>query len=373
MEFFCRKLEFDILKMEDSSVKRNENGKGGFEMNRIRLVHVDTLSCEPILRRTPNGELLCISQCGGTYEPASENRVYAFHSKDNGESWSEPESIYPEDGNAVYATEVMVYDGVITAFLTIHHGHFLNWKCVMMKSYDSGYTWENAGAPPHLPTYAFIRGKIQLENGHILIPYHSYPVTQEMNDRVLKERGFDGACWHTNAEYVENGVLISTDKGKTFDRYPANRMDMSEGWIWSEPTIVELGDGTIAMLMRKCRSGWLWRCDSRDGGRTWSEVYNTHILNPSNKPKLIKIPDGRIALIHTPNNEGMGNGKWGKRFPLSIWISNDDMKTWGYREVVTDFPGSYSYSDGFYENGHILFTVEYNRHDILFIDHEIRE
>ncbi|MDF2724215.1 MAG: hypothetical protein K0Q59_3890, partial [Paenibacillus sp.] len=29
-------------------------------MNKIRLVHRDHLSCEPILRRCPNGELVCV-------------------------------------------------------------------------------------------------------------------------------------------------------------------------------------------------------------------------------------------------------------------------------------------------------------------------
>ena len=340
-------------------------------MAKITTIFKDTLSCEPILRRTQNGELLCICQCGGTTEPAPENRVYTFHSKDHGITWSDPVSIYPEDGNAVYNTEVMVYNGIITAFLTLHSGRFLDWKCVMMQSADNGYTWKNAGSPPHFPDFTFVRGMIELNNGNILIPYQYYPITQEMNDRIVSERGTQSGCWETKASYVESGVIISCDKGESYQRHSANKMDMSDGWIWSEPTIVELSDGTISMITRKCRSGWLWRCDSNDGGVTWGELYNTNIPNPSNKPKLIKIPDGRIALIHTPNNEGMINGKWAERFPLSLWISDDDMKTWSYQTNLTDQKGSYSYSDGIYENGHILFTIELNRKDILFIDHKI--
>lgn len=45
-------------------------------MNRLRLVHRNTLSCEPILRRMENGEMLCVSQCGDVTEPAPGNRVY---------------------------------------------------------------------------------------------------------------------------------------------------------------------------------------------------------------------------------------------------------------------------------------------------------
>ena len=51
---------------------------------RIRQIHTNTLSCEPLLERTANGELLCVCQCDGTREPDIQNRVYAFHSKDDG-------------------------------------------------------------------------------------------------------------------------------------------------------------------------------------------------------------------------------------------------------------------------------------------------
>src|SRR5699024_5895343 len=80
-------------------------------MAKLRLVHRDTLSCETILRRAPNGELFIVSQCGDVSEPAPLNRVYIFHSKDNGQTWSKGQSVYPEDGRAVYATEVTVLGG----------------------------------------------------------------------------------------------------------------------------------------------------------------------------------------------------------------------------------------------------------------------
>lgn len=44
---------------------------------------------------------------------------------------------------------------------------------------------------------------------------------------------------------------------------------------------------------------------------------------------------------------------------------------YGTEVMVTDFPGSYCYPDGFYEEGHILFTIEINRHEILFFDSQV--
>lgn len=336
---------------------------------KIKEIYTNSLSCEPIVRRTANGELLCICQCDGAREPHPDNRVYAFHSSDNGENWSKRENIYPEDGNAVYCTEVAVEGDEITAYLTVHNGGFFVWKCVMMKSYDNGYTWENAGPPPHLPEYTFIRGRIHTKNGNILIPYQHYPINNEKYQKVLNDDRPISIKFvqEAGAPFCETGVLISDDNGKTYEKHCASQMDMSQNWIWAEPTLAELSDGRIAMLMRKCESGYLWYTESADGGKSWSQTVKTDIPNPSNKPKLIKFGN-KIALLHTPNNK---EGKWAKRYPLSLWISDDDMKSWKYQTVLTDFPGSYSYSDGFYEDGHIMFTIEHNRHTILFFDVEL--
>ena len=330
----------------------------------IRQIHTNTLACEPLLERCANGELLCVCQCDGTYEPAPENRVYAFHSADNGETWSKKESIYPEDGQAVYATELTVFGDEITAYLTVHSGRFIDWKCCMMKSFDNGYTWKNYGTPPFFPEYTFMRPTLVKRNGDILMPYQYYPVTREEHDRLLYEETKPKKFIGTNTEtpYCESGVLYSTDGGKSYEKYTACRMDQSAGWIWSEPTVAELSDGSVAMLMRKNQTGWLYRCDSKDGGRTWGEYYQTDIPNPSNKPRLIPLDNGRIALLHTPS------ATLGKRFPLELWISDDDMHTWSEKIRLTDFPGSYSYSDGFYEDGHIRFVIEHNRHTILYFD-----
>lgn len=341
-------------------------------MIKITEVETSSLSCEPFLRRCENGELICVCQCDGPWEPHKDNRVFFWHSQDDGKTWGKRTLLYPEDGNAVYCTELTAADGVLTAYLTLHSGRFLDWKCVMMKSYDSGYTWTNAGPPPHFEEYTFVRKQIKLKNGNILIPYQYYPVTQEGIRHALSlEEPEQRRVNNTNAPYCESGVIISEDGGKTFDKYIANRMDMSDGWVWSEPSIIELSNGRIMMFLRRCASGWIWRCYSDDGGKSWSEIEKTDIPNPSNKPTLIRLDDKRIALIHTPNNTVNHKDGWMLRFPLEVWISTDDLKTFEQKIKITDFPGYYSYTDGIYEDGHLRFVVEHNRHSILCIDVEI--
>lgn len=341
-------------------------------MNRIRLIHRDHLSCEPILRRCPNGELICVSQIGDMTEPAPGNRVVVFHSGDNGETWTQPFSIYPEDGQAVYVTEVMLLENIFYAFLTLHNGHFVNWQCTTMRSRDNGYTWENIGIQPGLPNYSFARGMIRKKNGDVVIPYQHYPISAEENARLLKD---NLKVWDSTIHYVESGILLSCDNGQTYTRYPAVRTELKglnqPTWAWTEPTVAELSTGTLVMLMRICGTGWLWRSESTDGGVTWSRAEKTAIPNPSNKPKLIALPGRKIALIHTPNN----HCSFLSRNPLSIWISDDDMNTWAYQKVISDFPGGFCYPDGICEDGgrHIIFSIEYSRFNILFIDHEVEK
>lgn len=343
----------------------------------IRLLHTDTLSCEPILRRAPNGNLICVSQCGDVTEPAPGNRVYVFISQNNGETWDKPFKIIPETQEAVYCTEVMVLDGSIKAFLSIHNGGFLNIRCVVMESIDSGKTWINIGAPPFFDSFCFIRGMIHLQNGEIAIPYQKYPITKAENLRLLllnqniTDFRFQRRIMDARINHVENGVLISKDKGKTFMKYKGPDIsiqgDTGRMWAWTEPTLAQLSNGTLVMLLRVCRTGRLWRSESNDNGRSWSEVIPTDIPNPANKTKLISLEDGRIALIHTPNSRfGMAN-----RWPLELWISDDNMRTFNDKRLLSDFPVSFCYPDGFYEDGKLLFTIEINRHDILFFDCQI--
>lgn len=338
-------------------------------MDRMRLVHMDSLSCEPILRRMPNGELLIVSQIGDVTEPAPGNRVYAFHSADNGESWKKGDSVWPEDGRAVYLTEVTVLDGVIRVYLTLHNGGFIDWECRVAASRDNGYSWQDEGPAPCFPYYAFLRGQIRLGSGALLMAYQAYPVSREENARL---HGQPGARFsQLNIDFVESGVMESWDNGQSWTAYPGVRTyfggDTGRNWVWSEPTLFEQGDGTVSMLLRVNNTGCLWRADSEDGGHTFSEPERTDIPNPSNKPKLLALKDGAAALIHTPNSQvGMRH-----RNPLAIWISRDGMKTWPEKHVLTDFPGCYCYPDGIVEKNHILFSIEYNRHDILFIDHEV--
>jgi predicted neuraminidase len=137
-------------------------------------------------------------------------------------------------------------------------------------------------------------------------------------------------------------------------------------WKWTEPTLAELGDGSVVMLFRQDGTGLLWKSVSTDFGESWSEPVSSGIPNPGNKPKLLQDGRGRIILIHTPNAEK------DKRFPLQVWVSEDDMRSWSRKITVESGEGFFCYPDGYVteDNKKVRFTYE-NRHDIFLVETEL--
>lgn len=337
----------------------------------IALVHMDSLSCEPIVRRAPNGNLFLACQCGGTAEPSAANRVHSFISADDGKTWTDCGLIYPDNGRAVYQTETYVFGEEIRMFVTEHNGLFSGYDCFTVGSSDSGKTFVRKGARPLTDGFVFARGIIKMPNGRLLQAYQEYPVTAEENATLDAQKQY---IWKTSAQFVRTGVYISDDDGKNFATGGSVDIPLYKNgkkrWVWSEPTLACLPDGSVIILVRIDGEGRLYKSISSDGGKTFSPLQPTDILNPSNKAKLVNLPFGKIALLNTPNGADLGLNN---RFPLEIWISDDGLKTFYYKKKISDFPGCYSYPDGFYENGYLYFCFDFNRHDVYFVRCNIKD
>lgn len=337
----------------------------------IKLVHRNSLSVEANVKRFPNGDLGLICTCDGVKEPAIENQVYLFRSHDNGLTWEPREKLNQEDGWAHYMTEVSVFGDTVKVYITKHNGNFMDWQNYCLVSKDNGMTWRQEETPC-LPSFGFTRGGIQLSNGRIVYPYHFFPVTQEQNEYCKKNNLL---VLENKLPYIDNGIIVSDDDGKSFRKILAVRSDMDVyrqtyqfRWIWNENTVVELEPGHLVMLYRMDMTGYLWRTDSYDYGDTWSKASITDIPNPANKPFLIKTKKGEIVLLNTPVSQ---NGLI-HRNPLEIWVSDDNMKSWYKKVPVSNLPGMYSYPAGFAdEDNHLRFVFEFNRHDIYYVDYDL--
>lgn len=325
-----------------------------------RLVHVykgtpgDHCVCDQALRRLPDGERLIVFMTGGDHEPRRDNYIALCRSVDEGMTWSAPEPVLRLDDRGCLLSEVVVSGTAITIFGVSHEGFFEDWRNFTLVSLDRGQTWSDPQPFAPVPQRAFVRNLFISTWGTWYLPVQSYDVRPDPEPSPLR----DGS----HAEGV-NFALISHDEGTTW--HPSQGVAAPSGWC--ENNVVEVGSEHLIMLARADGTGSLQRSDSTDRGLTWSPYRDSGIPNPGSKFRLHQLRNGRILLVHN------ASGIPGRRNPLSLWISDDRMATWGYRRTITDFPGQLSYPDGYVDDAEegVHFAFDYNRHDLIAVSSTI--
>ena len=293
---------------------------------------------------------------GGNREPEKANYVALCRSADQGATWSEPETVLRLEHRACLLSEVIVHRGRITVFVETHLDRFEDWKVFTISSSDSGTSWSAPVPFRAAPRRAFIRNLCISSWGDWLLPLQSYDTVADPTISPLADKSVDRA---------EVGALVSADEGATWE--VSELVGALQGW--AEPNIVELSGGRLVMLVRADRTGCIYRTESADRGRSWSNLEPTDIPNPGSKFRLHRLRDGRIILIHNPSAR-WDSKKYGssRRNPLAMWISGDDLRTWGYQRILTEFPGALQYPDGFVDETeeYVHFAFDYNRHDLIY-------
>ncbi len=328
---------------------------------------------EGVLRRVAPDRLMCTWTTGGFSEPTHGNLTMAAFSDDNGATWSAPEVLFRHTHRGLFTTELFVpRPGEIHAFLQTYSlgvwmTQLLSYRAI---SKDGGRTWQGPHSIPGGIHNVWVNQGIVHSSGRWIIPvsWAEHMGTEWCEpsagrspapayvggepapylelpwgvDTPLLSRA--GVNWAMQNHRYAIGAMISDNDGASFSL---------RGYLWHdkprhfvEPKVVELSDGTVVLLTREWTDGWLWRSRSADGGETWSPLERSDIPNPSSKVKLLRAQDGRIFLIHNPS--GTDGVQRGRRNPLSLWVSSDDMRTWDTKvDLVRDENGGLNYPDGF--------------------------
>lgn len=170
---------------------------------------------------------------------------------------------------------------------------------------------------------------IQLKNGRILLPF-SY-----LTKRNWFQRGGGLGEWTFMGQF-DSIVSYSDDSGATWRLGNALKVmvpDISYAYGACEPVVLELKDGRVWMLIR-AQIGRFYESYSSDGAQ-WSIPRPSQILSSDSPAGLVRLKDGRIALIW--NNCLRYPYAYGGRQVIHAALSEDEGQTWyGYREVFRD-------------------------------------
>jgi predicted neuraminidase len=272
---------------------------------------------EPLLRRMPDGSLICLISTGGPTEPHDDNVIAATRSYDDGVTWSKPEVLFDHQTRGVWAFELFAEQGDPCIFVHTYDAasHYLELKTFRSWSKDSGRTWSEPVSVPGGVGNVSVRQGIVLASGDWVFPVYWQETLGRWNwQKKGKEKGGRvTATWR-----FVTGVLRSEDAGQSFRLCGNVRADFD---LW-EPNAVEVAPNRLVMLIRQTGApapGVLYRSDSADGGLSWSAPRRTNIPDPSAKLTLLKLGDA-VILLHNANSE--------RRTPLSLWVSHDGCETW---------------------------------------------
>ena len=181
------------------------------------------------------------------------------------------------------------------------------WWGMLARSEDAGRNWSDAERLPEGVLGPIKNKPVQLDDGDILAPSSS----EDAGWRVHFERSKDlGKTWQTTRP-VNDGRAISA----------------------IQPSILRHKDGTLQAIGRT-RQKHLFSTESRDAGRTWSEMRLLDLPNPSSGTDALTLADGRHLLVYNHTATG--------RSPLNVAISDDGVR-WNAAAVLENEEGEYSY------------------------------
>ena len=306
----------------------------------------------PAIITAPNGDLVAaiderVPSCGDL-KWSKDINIVIRRSVDNGDSWSEIETIidYPLGKSA--SDPSMIVDKVKSAiFLFFNFMDLDNEKEVyylkVMKSIDNGQTW-------------------------------SFPI--DITSQITKPE------WHNDFKFITSGRGIQTSSGKLLHTlvnlenglHLFGSDDHGESWYLidtpiipgNESKIVELIDGTWMINSRINGKGIRFVHTSTDGGATWHSKPDSSLIDPGCNASIIRYTS--IKEGADKNRLLFSNAKMkDDRINMTVRISYDEGKSWSEGKTIYNEGSAYS-SMSILANGDIgLFFEKDNYQENVFV------
>lgn len=266
---------------------------------------------------------------------ARSGKLLSVSSTDGGRTWSQPKTEWAHPQLDLGGGLPMLDShGEIHIILTHARGsgppavtRFIDlWHC---RTFDERRRW---GEPQRIweGYCGAVMDVQQLTSGRIVVPFAAWKTPGEP------------VAPATGSNYTT--VVTSDDGGNTWQLAPVKLTSPCDpdyngnNYGAIEPTILELQDGRVWMLMRT-QTGFLYESFSEDGVH-WSPAKPSRFHSSTSPAALVRLPDRRIVVIwnnceQPPRHDGAG--VYGGRDALHAAISADEGTTWrGFREIYRD-------------------------------------
>lgn len=264
-------------------------------------------------------------------------------------------------------------DGTILLFYKVGW-EIPDWRTMVMESADGGRTWsqprelvpgdDSGGRGP-------VRNKpIRLDDGSVLAPAS----VERGIWRCFVDRSDDDCrSWRRSAPIEISELNAIEPELLRWNRCVAagecRREDVPDAYCHGrgviQPTLWQDADGAVHALMRS-GEGWIYRSDSCDRGKTWSEPRPIRLPNNNSGIDLARLEGGTLVLCCNPVAENFG-----ARSPISLFLSEDNGETWTRLCDLETGPGEFSYPAVAARGSRLLITYTWQRESIVYWEFEI--
>lgn len=284
---------------------------------------------------------------GGDTEPDSDNVYMIMYSDDNGVTWKNPAYVI-DDANS--SDNLRIYGGCL-------------WKDPQGRLWIFYSQTDALFGTGTLPVGAFAYvienpqdnpNKFRIVDKGLI----GYGVFINKPTVITNENGEEEWIRSGHVTWTEyTDVYSSTDNGETWE-YKGRAHGTAGGA--HESQIVQLSNGKLMMTKRidECASGGVEISYSSDYGVTWTEFeskLDEPFIAPSSRMNLYRLESGNLIFVANDNRTVWNN--------LTVYMSEDNGKTWPY-SLVIDERGGAAYPDTVQvENGNIYVAYERGRID----------
>ena len=285
------------------------------------------------LRLKDGGIYFAYSRFTGSDNDAAPSDIAAMVSYDEGETWTEPQTVVPAARygvkNIMSVSLLRMLNGEIGLFFIVKATNIIS-RIVLARSNDEGKTFYRdtlCTLPDREGYYVLNNDRVErLSGGRIMIP-----LAYQRGGYSEESTFFDGRAVDYFLYSDDDGETWKESRDAVFPPFAHSATGLQE------PGLIEKKNGVIWGYARTDQMVQ-YEFFSMDGGETWTPAQASRFTSPPSPMKIKRHPDtGDLYAVWNPipnyNGRITSPTGWG-RTPLVWAVSRDDGATWSDYKII---------------------------------------